>query len=69
MFKPREVLLKKFNDKQAQDVLSDAEKDYVKQSGYLFLIYLMEASGIYESRDVRYNEAVTAEDEARVVFL
>lgn len=68
MYKPRVTLLKKFDDVVIHDVISDDQKEYIKQSGYLFLVYLMEASGIYESRTVNYNDAVSAEDEARVVF-
>ena len=60
--------MKKFDDVVIHDVISDDQKEYIKQSGYLFLVYLMEASGIYESRTVHYNDAVSAEDEARVVF-
>ena len=68
MFKPRETMLREFVGVKPRDPINDEQRERIKESGYLFLTYLAEASGIYENRTEYFNDVFSAEDEARVIF-
>ena len=67
MYQPRQSAIGDFREYDFKALDEDEEMSVLK-SGYMFLMYAAEASGLYDGRD-DFHQTFTVEDEGRVVFL